>query len=111
MSSSFSGSVTPGSMPFISGEVSVPRYPKRISLRRRDSCKMSSASKCTVVYLTLSKSNMSFRYWTIWCCKKRKVYSQTSFTCWYQPPRAHISSFKPADRSPTQMKYRKATLP
>lgn len=75
--SSFSGSFSPGSMPFISGEVSVPRYPKRISLRRRESCKISSASDCTVVYLTLSKSNMSFRYCTIWCCKdKRKVYSK-----------------------------------
>lgn len=67
--SSFSGSFSPGSMPFISREVSVPRYPKRISLRRRESCRMSSASDCTVVYLTLSKSNMSFKYCTIWCCK------------------------------------------
>lgn len=77
--SSFRGSFSPGSMPFISGALSVPRYPKRISLRRRDSCKMSSASSCTVVYLTLSKSNMSFRYCTIWCCKEKgEAYNKES---------------------------------
>lgn len=95
--SSFSSSFSMGSVPFISGELSVPRYPKRISLRLRDSCKMSSASSCTVVYLTLSRSNMSFKYCTIWCCKeKRKFYSKETFSHTFQYHLSHKEFSMPA---------------
>lgn len=64
---------TPASLckaPLSSTRLSIPKYPSRMSLRRWDSFRMSSAKHWAEVKRTLSWSNISLRYWTTCCCKE-----------------------------------------
>lgn len=77
--------VSLGRAPLTSIRLSIPRYPSKISLRRWERFRMSSAKHWEEVNRTLSWSNMSFRYWTICCCKgKERNKWQLYVTQWFK---------------------------